>query len=291
MPFKIVRGGYPAQAFGEGIEDIAPETLRKRLGLRRGELGLLAGGPPCQGFSKQKRGAHLGDERNELVLEFARLVREATPRFFLLENVDQQRIRRVRGRPVRQQIQAAAGEQDRVQLADLQTALQRQGPVLGRTQPVEIDFIQDQVSVRRILVAADDGAGFDRAVDGAAFFVADALAAADMELMARGLGRGGGRGISLDGDRHQPQPEEAGPAGPASPADGSSGIFVGTLRCLVDLDSSGTLNINDFVAFGGAFASGNLRAADFTGDGRLDINDFIAFQTSNVPPIQEPAAR
>src|SRR5688500_3371688 len=28
------------------------------------ELDLFAGGPPCQGFSKQKRGAHLGDERN-----------------------------------------------------------------------------------------------------------------------------------------------------------------------------------------------------------------------------------
>jgi len=32
-------------------------------------------------------GAHLGDSRNDLVLEFARLVRELEPRFFLLENV------------------------------------------------------------------------------------------------------------------------------------------------------------------------------------------------------------
>ncbi|NBX75387.1 MAG: DNA cytosine methyltransferase [Proteobacteria bacterium] len=51
------------------------------------KLNLLSGGPPCQGFSKQKRGAHLGDERNDLVLEFARLVRETTPNFFLMENV------------------------------------------------------------------------------------------------------------------------------------------------------------------------------------------------------------
>lgn len=53
------------------------------------ELDLFAGGPPCQGFSKQKRGAHHGDARNELVLEYARLVRELQPRFFLLENVEQ----------------------------------------------------------------------------------------------------------------------------------------------------------------------------------------------------------
>lgn len=50
-------------------------------------LDLLAGGPPCQGFSKQKRGAHLGDPRNALVLEFLRLVEETSPRAFLLENV------------------------------------------------------------------------------------------------------------------------------------------------------------------------------------------------------------
>lgn len=61
-----------------------------------GRLDLFAGGPPCQGFSRQKRGAHLGDERNELVLEFARLVRETAPRFFLMENVDQ--LGRKRGR-------------------------------------------------------------------------------------------------------------------------------------------------------------------------------------------------
>ncbi len=52
-----------------------------------GDLDLFAGGPPCQGFSKQKRGAHLGDPRNRLVLEHLRLVGEIRPRAFLLENV------------------------------------------------------------------------------------------------------------------------------------------------------------------------------------------------------------
>jgi DNA (cytosine-5)-methyltransferase 1 len=61
-----------------------------------GELDLLAGGPPCQGFSKQKRGAHLGDRRNALVLEFLRLVEESMPRAFLLENVAQ--LGQVRGK-------------------------------------------------------------------------------------------------------------------------------------------------------------------------------------------------
>ena len=74
--------------FLSDAKNITGEHLIHRCQLHNG-LDLLAGGPPCQGFSKQKRGAHLGDDRNGLVLEFVRLVRELEPRFFLLENVDQ----------------------------------------------------------------------------------------------------------------------------------------------------------------------------------------------------------
>lgn len=49
-------------------------------------LDLLTGGPPCQGFSRQRRGADV-DPRNDLVFEFERLVREVQPRSFLMENV------------------------------------------------------------------------------------------------------------------------------------------------------------------------------------------------------------
>jgi len=57
-------------------------------GVAFGELDLFSGGPPCQGFSKQRRGAALlQDPRNRLVLEYARLVMETRPRAFLFENV------------------------------------------------------------------------------------------------------------------------------------------------------------------------------------------------------------
>jgi DNA (cytosine-5)-methyltransferase 1 len=68
--------------------EVTAEILRNEAGLSKDyELALFTGGPPCQGFSKQKRGAHNGDRRNNLVLEFARLVKELSPRFFLFENV------------------------------------------------------------------------------------------------------------------------------------------------------------------------------------------------------------
>lgn len=51
-------------------------------------LALFAGGPPCQGFSKQKKNAHLGaDTRNGLVSEYIKMVQGLKPRFFLFENV------------------------------------------------------------------------------------------------------------------------------------------------------------------------------------------------------------
>ncbi|PUA34700.1 DNA (cytosine-5-)-methyltransferase [Paenibacillus elgii] len=59
-----------------------------KMGLKKGELTLLAGGPPCQGFSKQKRNGEKGDKRNRLIVKYVRLVQAIEPKFFLMENVD-----------------------------------------------------------------------------------------------------------------------------------------------------------------------------------------------------------
>lgn len=68
--------------------------LLELAGLRVGELGLLAGGPPCQGFSLQRRGAR-EDPRNLLVLRYLDWLEEVRPRAFLIENVAA--IRSIRG--------------------------------------------------------------------------------------------------------------------------------------------------------------------------------------------------
>lgn len=74
-------------AFVANARDVKGQDLLKRTGIGKGELDLFAGGPPCQGFSKQKRDAHLGDTRNDLVTDYIRLVGELNPRFFFFENV------------------------------------------------------------------------------------------------------------------------------------------------------------------------------------------------------------
>ena len=60
------------------IEEISASDLLKRGGLSRGDCTLLAGGPPCQGFSLQRRGSRQ-DPRNALVLEFLRMIEELEP--------------------------------------------------------------------------------------------------------------------------------------------------------------------------------------------------------------------
>jgi len=54
---------------------------------RYGEIDLIAGGPPCQGFSINAPIRSLDDPRNHLFKEFLRIVAEIQPRAVLIENV------------------------------------------------------------------------------------------------------------------------------------------------------------------------------------------------------------
>lgn len=60
-------------------------AVRERLGER--ELDLLAGGPPCQGFSTAGWRNH-SDARNALVGYFLRIAEELKPKHILIENVE-----------------------------------------------------------------------------------------------------------------------------------------------------------------------------------------------------------
>lgn len=70
------------------VRELTGKELLRLAGLTLGECDLVAGGPPCQGFSMQRAANQARtDPRNDLVLEFLRLVLEVRPRMFLMENV------------------------------------------------------------------------------------------------------------------------------------------------------------------------------------------------------------
>lgn len=68
------------------ISKLSGKQLRTDVGLGDRELDVLFGGPPCQGFSTIGK-RHLDDSRNLLLYDFARLVREVQPKYFVMENV------------------------------------------------------------------------------------------------------------------------------------------------------------------------------------------------------------
>ena len=61
--------------------------IRQALGLKKGELDIIIGGPPCQGFTTLgKRGED--DPRNHLLLNYAKALDFFYPRWFMMENVE-----------------------------------------------------------------------------------------------------------------------------------------------------------------------------------------------------------
>lgn len=69
------------------IRELDANEVRDRLHLERGELDLIAGGPPCQGFSINAPVRSVLDERNHLFKEYLRFVDEFAPKSILIENV------------------------------------------------------------------------------------------------------------------------------------------------------------------------------------------------------------
>lgn len=70
------------------INNVDPKELRQSLHLERGELDLILGGPPCQGFSTHRiNNAGVNDPRNQLLLRYFEFVNEFNPKAFLVENV------------------------------------------------------------------------------------------------------------------------------------------------------------------------------------------------------------
>ena len=74
-------------AFVADVRNMLNGKLLAIAGIKQGELDLLAGGPPCQGFSVQRTIGGDNDSRNLLVDDYGDLILEVLPKYFLIENV------------------------------------------------------------------------------------------------------------------------------------------------------------------------------------------------------------
>ena len=79
---KVAQKNYPDTIQLGDVCDIQyPETFDGH------KIDLIIGGSPCQGFSRAGLGLNFDDPRSKLFFEFARLIKECKPKYFLLENV------------------------------------------------------------------------------------------------------------------------------------------------------------------------------------------------------------
>ncbi|GAA5438229.1 DNA cytosine methyltransferase [Deinococcus aquaticus] len=76
--------------WNQDVQTLEADEILRALNMRKGDLGLLAGCPPCQGFSgmRTRNGKlKIEDARNDLVIDFLRLVEGLRPKAVMLENV------------------------------------------------------------------------------------------------------------------------------------------------------------------------------------------------------------
>ena len=79
---QIAKKNYPDTIHLGDVQNIMyPETFDGH------KIDLVIGGSPCQGFSFAGKNLNFDDPRSKLFFEYARIVKECKPKYFLLENV------------------------------------------------------------------------------------------------------------------------------------------------------------------------------------------------------------
>jgi DNA (cytosine-5)-methyltransferase 1 len=91
MPASTYQLNHPdVLCLNKDIRDVSGDELLDTIGLDQGGLDLLAGCPPCQGFSTlrtRKKSVSVEDDRNDLLFEFLRIVEALLPKAIMMENV------------------------------------------------------------------------------------------------------------------------------------------------------------------------------------------------------------
>jgi DNA (cytosine-5)-methyltransferase 1 len=78
---------HEAKFLGGPIQEISASDLLRASGLKRGELDVLVGGPPCQGYSVYNHQRGASDPRAGLFREYLRILDGLFPKWLVMENV------------------------------------------------------------------------------------------------------------------------------------------------------------------------------------------------------------
>jgi DNA (cytosine-5)-methyltransferase 1 len=71
----------------DSIENINGNDIINKYKISKNDKVIVYGGPPCQSFSTMGKRLGLDDDRGKLIFEFARIIDEIKPDYFIFENV------------------------------------------------------------------------------------------------------------------------------------------------------------------------------------------------------------
>jgi DNA (cytosine-5)-methyltransferase 1 len=81
--FKL---NFDCPIWQKDILEVKGKDILEFCNIKKGELDILDGSPPCQGFSMVGN-RNVNDNRNDLFKEYVRLIKELSPKVFVMENV------------------------------------------------------------------------------------------------------------------------------------------------------------------------------------------------------------
>ena len=81
-----LKANFKFPVWQKDIKEVTPDEILKFCKIKKGDLDILDGSPPCQGFSTAGK-RNLNDSRNDLFEEFVRLIKGLQSKVFVMENV------------------------------------------------------------------------------------------------------------------------------------------------------------------------------------------------------------
>jgi DNA (cytosine-5)-methyltransferase 1 len=160
---QIYRANHPETLLLDGdITTLAPVEIMAQLALQAGELDILDGSPPCQGFSLAGK-RQVQDPRNRLFEEYVRFLEAFQPKAFVMENVPGLVTGKMRGL-FHEMIQALQGVGYRVSARILNAA--HYGVPQARRRVIVVGIRQDLGLIPRHPVPETHAIGFQRVIQG-----------------------------------------------------------------------------------------------------------------------------
>lgn len=182
--------------YSQDIRELDPADVLREANMKPGELDLLAGCPPCQGFSRlrtKNQRTSVKDERNNLVADFLRFVEVMKPKTIMLENVPAL-AKDNRFLKMRRELHAL-GYETEVHILDAAdyAVPQRRKRLIMLASNVHTPLIADKASVRITVREALDGLGSPKSTHDALHALGENRSKEVRELIALIPKNGGSR--------------------------------------------------------------------------------------------------